>query len=159
MTEREPYDEAEIVSMWTEIYNIQKALDYYPPDAIIEAPPDGHAINEEQCQKLNLSPAVISLMKRLPYPREEEDEIGHHYPVLADSMALDYTNDKQIVYGRDPDNYMGCVTGEVNTEFLLPSELLLVIANQRDLGYHVVLDTATSKHPRNSLFPCARFTE
>ena len=36
----------------------------WPPSA------DGHVINEQLCRKLRLSPTVISLMKKIPYPKD-----------------------------------------------------------------------------------------
>jgi hypothetical protein len=65
----EPYDEDEIVSAMKAIYDILIQLDQITPDQLVYPPASGHSINTELCESLNLEPAVISLMKRLTYPK------------------------------------------------------------------------------------------
>jgi len=148
MSPHEPYDEATIVSLWTEIFQTQLALDYYPsPDSIVYAPVEGHAINEEICKKLKLSSAVVSLMKHLPYPRDFD--IAHDFPIFEGSVAIPYTQEDQILFARDPDNDFAVNDEEeIRRDFLLPSEIALVVSIGE--GLHLILDTAASiwlRHP------------
>lgn len=86
----EPYEEAKIVSLLTQIYDTQQLLCYFPDDSsIVYAPPEGHHIDEATCKRLNLAPAVISLMKRMPYPRDAD--IMKHYHLVNETRAAIYT--------------------------------------------------------------------
>jgi hypothetical protein len=144
MAKHESYDEDKIVSLWSEIFQLQQALEYYPsPDSIEHAPPEGHRINLDTCEKLKLSPRVISLMKRLSYPRDFDT--AHDFPTFERSVAIPYTQDDQIVFARDPDTCFSLNDEEeVNTEFLRPAEIALVVCLDEG-GFHLILDTDASR--------------
>ncbi|RFU30992.1 hypothetical protein B7463_g5307, partial [Scytalidium lignicola] len=140
MAQIEAYNEDTIVALWTEILDTQQALGYYPvPDAIVKAPPGGHVINEELCAKLKLSPAVISLMKRLAYLRDYD--IARDFPIFDGSVAIPYICDDQILPARDPHNRFAS-DDEINVDFMLPTEIALVVSLGK--GLHLILDTAAN---------------
>ena len=71
ITTRTPYDEDDIAEIITKIYRVLVELCYISAEDIIWPPSaDGHVINEQLCRKLRLSPTVISLMKKIPYPKD-----------------------------------------------------------------------------------------
>jgi hypothetical protein len=142
MTTIEPYDEAKIVSLWTEIYRLQELLCYYPESAIIYAPPSGHQIDEATCERLNISPVVISLMKKLPYPRGTSEGIAWDYPIVNNTTTAVYTEPQCIVLGRDPDNVS---RGKpVRKDFIKPTQVALTLA--RFEGISIILDTDESMY-------------
>jgi len=134
--------ETETVSLLTKIYKLQQALSYYPEDSSIVYPPSsGHHIDEPTCERLNLSPSVISLMKKIPYPRDF-DGIAYAYPCVNDSIAAVYTEADCLTAGRDPESHM---LGEpLRMNLLKPSELVLTFA-RRD-GVNILIDTADSMY-------------
>ena len=140
-----PDIEARIVSLLTKIYELQQALCYYPEDSsIVYAPSSGHQIDEPTCAKFNLSPSVISLMKKMPYPRNF-DGIAYSYPFANNSIAAVYTEVDCINTGRDPENHM---LGEpLRMDLLKPSQLVITFA--RSDGVNILLDTEDSVHYHN----------
>lgn len=61
-----PFNEDEIVSLVTELYQLLIKLAYIDRDHIAWPPPGGHAISEDLCRELQVVPEVIWLLKRLP---------------------------------------------------------------------------------------------
>ncbi|RAH47410.1 uncharacterized protein BO95DRAFT_441231 [Aspergillus brunneoviolaceus CBS 621.78] len=136
---RLPYKEDTIVTLVSDIYRIYVQLGYMNNRAdgmeeLAWPPPGGHAINEAICQELNLSPKVISLMRRLPYPVSYH--IAADLPFKEWSTAFAYIEDRQIRDGRDPGRW---IFDEPRTDFLLPHEIALAGAD--DEGIHLILDT------------------
>jgi hypothetical protein len=81
-------------------------------------------------------------MKHLPYPRDYDTP--HNFPIFAYSMAIVFTIDELIILRREHDTYRGGLIEELNTEFLIPIEIALVMHNGSDFESHVILDTAMS---------------
>jgi hypothetical protein len=137
-----PYDETKIVTLLTEIYKLQQALCYYPDDScVVYASPSGHQIDEAACEHLSLSPAVISLMKKISYPKDYED-VAYSYPFVNHSTVIVYTEAQCIVSGRDPENHG---LGEaLRMDLLKPTELVSTFA-RRD-GVNILLNTEESTY-------------
>jgi hypothetical protein len=88
----EAYDEATVISQITDFYKLQQLLCYFPDaDSTTYPPPDGHAINEVACKHLEISPTVVSLMKKIPYPKDEDT--AWQYNIVFDSLAAVYTDE------------------------------------------------------------------
>jgi hypothetical protein len=106
-----PYDEATIVSLMTEIYTILQKLCYIEPSHINYPTPAGHTLNQPLCASLNLSPAVISLIQKLPCPVDAETAVDFDF--LLESRTVVYTNDGDLQESRDQgrDILRGCKTG------------------------------------------------
>lgn len=65
-----PYDEDDIVQLITEIYQLHIKLCTIEADQVAFPPDGGHYfLHEETCVSLRIDPIVVSLMKRLPYPK------------------------------------------------------------------------------------------
>ncbi|PYH41017.1 uncharacterized protein BP01DRAFT_188624 [Aspergillus saccharolyticus JOP 1030-1] len=144
--QRLPYHEPTITTLITQIYHLYLQLDYIQPHELIYPPPEtGHAINEALCAALGLAPAVISLMKRLPY--FQTSSLAHDIPFTPRSQAFVYLEDEEIRGGRDPEWYG---TRAPDPGFLLPWELALTFAT--DEGVHWILDTRESTFPNPSPF-------
>ncbi|RAL15209.1 uncharacterized protein BO97DRAFT_411965 [Aspergillus homomorphus CBS 101889] len=134
---RLPYNEDTIVGLVSEVYRIYIQLGFINNRAngepeLVWPPPNGHSINKARCEELNLSPKVISLMQRLPYPVTSHLDI----PFIPGSKAMVYIDDDQILDGRDPDRW------EFDTprkDFLLPHEIAL--ATRDDEGINLNLNT------------------
>ncbi|PYI08566.1 hypothetical protein BO78DRAFT_440486 [Aspergillus sclerotiicarbonarius CBS 121057] len=132
---RLPYNEDTIVALISDIYHIYLQLNYIDPSEFVWAPlPDGHAINQTLCEELHLDPAVISLMKRLPYPLTPN--LADDIPFMPLSRMFVYLQDDQIRAGRDPDRWG---FEEPRLDFLLPHEIALCC--ETDQGIHIILDT------------------
>ncbi|RAK72502.1 uncharacterized protein BO72DRAFT_452590 [Aspergillus fijiensis CBS 313.89] len=135
---RLPYNETTLVGLITKIYRTYQQLNYINPDELIWPPADGagHAINEPLCAALHLDPAVISLLKRLPYPRTSR--LAETVPITPLSRAFVYLEDEEIRGGRDPKRY-GHVD-ELRGDVLRPQEIAL--SCPEDEGDCWVLDVA-----------------
>ncbi|OJJ95700.1 hypothetical protein ASPACDRAFT_47591 [Aspergillus aculeatus ATCC 16872] len=133
---RLPYNETTLVALITEIYRTYQKLNYITPDELIWPPAEGagHAINEPLCAALHLDPAVISLMKRLPYPLTSR--LAETVPITPLSRAFVYLEDEEIRGGRDPKRY-GHVD-ELRGDVLRPHEIALSCF--ADEGECLVLD-------------------
>ncbi|PYH77565.1 hypothetical protein BO82DRAFT_435687 [Aspergillus uvarum CBS 121591] len=136
---RLPYSEDTIVALLSDIYRIYVQLGYMNNRAdgmeeLAWPPPEGHSINEAICEELNLSPKVISLMRRLPYP--VSIGIAANIPFMPRSTAFVYIDDRQIRDGRDPGRW---TFDRPRKDFLLPHEIALACSD--DEGIHLVLDT------------------
>lgn len=134
-----PYNEEKIVTQINTVYNLLLKLSYFTPDRINFPPEDGHTINEELCHSLHLTPAVVSLMKRIPYVID-----GYHKPIIWQSRAYEYTRDEEIRNGRDPERTDAVFDeDELRMDFLRPWELALTC--WLDDGISVILNTKSSK--------------
>ncbi|PYH86100.1 hypothetical protein BO82DRAFT_397850 [Aspergillus uvarum CBS 121591] len=132
---RLPYNETTLVTLINEIYRTYQKLNYIGPDELIWPPAEtGHAINERLCAELHLDPAVISLMKRLPYLRTSR--LAEEVPITPLSQAFVYLEDAEIRGGRDPKRY-GHVD-DLRVAVLLPREIAL--SGFADEGECLVLD-------------------
>ncbi|PYI35399.1 hypothetical protein BP00DRAFT_422171 [Aspergillus indologenus CBS 114.80] len=134
-----PYNEDTIVGLVSDIYRIYVQLGYMnnradATEELVWPPPEGHSINEALCEELDLSPKVISLMRRLPYP--VSIGIAAYLPFKPLSTAFAYIDDRQIRDGRDPGRW---IYDQPRTNFLLPHEIALASAD--DEGIHIILDT------------------
>lgn len=136
---RIPYNEETIVNIISDIYRIYLQLNYISPWEIVWPSQQGHVINQALCEELRLDPAVISLMKRLPYFRASE--LAADVPFAPLSRAFVYLEDDEIRGGRDPDRFM---YEEPRLGFLLPQEIALSCST--DEGVHLILDTKESEY-------------
>lgn len=129
------------MSLWTEVYRLQEALAYFPAsDSVIYAPPEGHTINLDLCERLQLSPAVVSLLKRLPYPKD--DWIAKEWPIIQECPAVVYTDENALFVTRDPEKAPIMVhKDEIRLDYLRPSELALTLGTADDAGTSIILDT------------------
>lgn len=133
-----PYNEAVIVSLITEIYTILLKLRYIESSQLNYPPPNGYPLNKSLCVSLNLSPAVISLIEKLPCPIDEETALSFEF--LTESRAVVYTDDKDLKESRDPNN--AGTLEDIRLDYLLPSDVALTIG--RLYGVSLVLDTKES---------------
>ncbi|PYI35706.1 hypothetical protein BP00DRAFT_442494 [Aspergillus indologenus CBS 114.80] len=132
---RLPYNENTVVTLINEIYRTYQKLNYIAADELIWPPAEtGHAINERLGAALHLDRAVISLMKRLPYPRTSR--LAEAVPITPLSRAFVYLEDAEIRGGRDPERY-GHVD-ELRADVLRPREIAL--SGFADEGECLVLD-------------------
>ncbi|KAL4880348.1 hypothetical protein BJY04DRAFT_219344 [Aspergillus karnatakaensis] len=130
---RTPYNEDEIVAPIKEIYRTYIRLNYIKRWEIVWPPKTGHVINETLCAELNLDPAVISLMKRIPYFDDWYSAANVEF--YTHSRAMVYLEDKEIRGGRDPDRFGGF--DELRLDYLLPHEITLICSD--DEGSNIIL--------------------
>lgn len=135
----EPYDEEAIISSMKTIYDLLLNLQYLKLDEIIYPPPSGHAINEELCRSLNLDDRVISLMQRLPCPRDIETSTDFNF--IEETRCPVYLDDEDIKESRDPENDGS--PEELRLDYLLPTDIALTIGMR--YGKSLVLDTKESR--------------
>jgi hypothetical protein len=121
------------------IYDILFQLDQITPDQLVYLPASGHSINTELYESLNLEPAVISLMKRLTYPKSIQDSL--HFNFIEDSRALVYTEDEDIEAGRDLGN--GGILESLRPNYLLPTDITLTEGSR--YGTNLILDAQASR--------------
>jgi hypothetical protein len=134
----EPYDENKIVSAMKAIYDVLIQLDQITPDQLVYPPLSGDSINTELCEFLNMDPRVISLMKRLTYPKSIQDSLQFNFN--EDSHALVYTEDEDIKAGRDPEN--GGTLEALRLDYLLSKDIALTEGSR--YGTNLILDTQVS---------------
>lgn len=116
----------------TDIYELLIALSYFPASEIIFAPPPRHEINKKLCLELKLTPEVISLMRRLPYPRGLERR-----PIFPfGSVPWDQLHDENLKMDRDPESWE-CM------DFSLQQDVVLGVRMER-VDEDVILDTKES---------------
>jgi len=148
-----PYNEAEIVSLITELYELLVKVAYLDNGQVTWPPFDsGHLINVDLCKQLGLDAAVISLMKKIPYvdsrEQEEDDVIErpdlHGFHLFPRSMAYSFLRDDDITESRDPENLppRPGEKSELRLDYILPHDIALS-HNLRD-GMTLVLDTKDS---------------
>lgn len=131
------YNEAQIVALVTEYYHLLDSLCYLSVDEIEFPPSEGRSVDESLCHELNLTAAVVSLMRRLPCPCAEGIMLEHEL-FLPRSHANSFVDNNLIKLGRDPE------LGE-NLWFLAPAHIALSVMG--DEGRYLVLDTAKSRKP------------
>ncbi|KAF7529695.1 hypothetical protein G7054_g9775 [Neopestalotiopsis clavispora] len=136
------YNEDTIVELVTEIYQLQIKLCAIEADQIAFAPDGGHHINVELCESLHYSPAAVSLMKRLPYPKKQEMQLD--ISLLPEGFPLVYTHDSDIYNGRDPEYAPSGGLIPLRLDFLLPQDVALTLMYTRD-GVSHILDTQDGK--------------
>ena len=130
-----PYDEDEIAEIVTKIYEVPVELCYISAEDIAWPASTGpHAINEELCKVLNLDPVVISLMKRIPYPKDQYRAWCMEF--VPYSRPWCYLEDGEIRKGREPayDGVLG----------LILLQDIVLTTNPRD-GETIVIDTKESQ--------------
>lgn len=130
-----PYNEDEIVSLVTELYELLVKLAYIDRDHIAWPPPGGHAINEDLCRELRVAPEVISLLKRLPYVDENCPYSLHLFP---NSEPLSYLQDSDVERSRDPSAY----PDSPRRDYILPHDIPLT--GPGDEGPYLLLDIRES---------------
>ena len=99
--DRTPYHEDEIVGLMTELYKLLVELCYITDDDIDWAPMEGHLINEILCEEIGIEEAVVSLMRRLPYHKDNRTYYG--FFLFPQSKPYRYVDDDHIRNGRDPE--------------------------------------------------------
>ncbi|PVH72309.1 hypothetical protein DL98DRAFT_520549 [Cadophora sp. DSE1049] len=133
-----PYSEDTIITLLNDLYTLLLKLAYLPPNSVTFAPPDsGHKINVPLCESLNLDPAVISLMKRMPhtdYGMGGSEEL--EYPVFEGGWMYNFLRDEQILRSRDPER--GAWSDQPRKNYLLPCDVALTEAEDPDLEWLVV---------------------
>lgn len=132
---RTPYDEDEIVGLVTELYELLIKLAYIGRDHITWPPSGGHAINENSCRELQLSPEVVSLLKRLPYVNGDCRYVLHLFP---NSEPLSYLQDSDLERSRDP----AASPHRPRRDYILPHDIPLT--GPGDEGPYFVLDVRES---------------
>ncbi|KAL6229087.1 hypothetical protein BDW75DRAFT_225707 [Aspergillus navahoensis] len=131
---RPPYNEDEIVQLMKDIYRTYLQLNYIKRWELVWPPKDtGHAVNEALCEELGLDPAVISLMKRLPYFCDASTSKDIEFYI--DSRAMVYLEDNEIRGGRDPSLF---AFQEPRLDHLLPHDIALIC--EGDEGSNIILD-------------------
>jgi hypothetical protein len=140
----EAYDEQKVIDLVTEYYQLLFSLCYLSADDVDFPPPEGREIDPELCESLGLTPEVISLMRRLPCPREEGVMLGYQM-FIPGSFANSFVNNKLIELGRDPEI-------AERLDFLAPAHIALSIMD--DEGACLVLDSA-----RSSAYPIVDFVD
>lgn len=128
------YDENQIIDLVTEYYNLILSLCYLSAEEVDFPPPEGRRIDEELCNSFNLTPEVISLMRRLPCPSAEGTMLEYEM-FIPNSFANSFVDSKLIELGRDPEILE-------RSDFLDPSHIALSIMG--DEGAWLVLDTTRS---------------
>lgn len=136
---RIPYNEDTIVKIINETYHLYQQLNYIAIWELIWPPEGGHVINQALCEELHLDPAVISLMKRLPYIRWSQ--LASDIPFMRFSRPFVYLEDDEIRGGRDPDRFQ---VDEPRINFLLPHEIALTCST--DEGSSAIMDLKESEY-------------
>lgn len=152
MPTSEPFDADEIISLWTQLLELQVNIGYYPNDDCISfPPPEGRTVNEALCQQLRLTDDVITLLKRLPCPKDFDE--ARDTEIVYDTMAVPFTEDEWILNSRDHER---CLYSDDDMphrpDLLKPEELALLVATD-EAGYHLILDTKASKYLICHAFP------
>ncbi|KAF8859498.1 hypothetical protein BDZ45DRAFT_725250 [Acephala macrosclerotiorum] len=132
-----PYDEAEIVGLITELYELLVKFAYFPHDAVTWPPENGQPINDALCEELHLDPIIASLMKKLPYL---DSDLRYHVHLFPGSEPYSFLQDGDILESRDPEN-LAPRPGEeskLRLDYLLPHDVALA-HNLRD-GMTLVFD-------------------
>lgn len=134
----EPYNEQALVSAFPTIYGLLLDLQYLQRDEIIFPPPSGHQINLELCRSLKLDDRVISLMQRLPYPKDVQGSLDFY--IIDENRCFVYIDDNDVKDGRDSES---AATGEeLRLDYLLPTDNALTHGSR--YGTSLVLDTKES---------------
>ncbi|KAJ0416882.1 hypothetical protein BJY00DRAFT_316439 [Aspergillus carlsbadensis] len=129
-----PYNEDEIVQLMKDIYRTYLKLNYIKRWELVWPPAGGHAINEALCEELRLNPAVISLMKKLPYISDYSTTKDIEFYTY--SRAMVYLEDDEIRGGRDPTFFE---FQEPRLFHLLPHDITLICDGYE--GSNIILDT------------------
>ncbi|KAJ6627018.1 hypothetical protein B0H10DRAFT_1941602 [Mycena sp. CBHHK59/15] len=127
------YNPGEIVSLITQFYELMVTMGHWPEGSIRYAPHTNPPVNSDLATQLGYSPAVISLMQKLPYLVSLCNQQKHY--IIARTRFANYTGEKDLKEGRHPYPYLytdGCPDLD---PWLLP----LTLPN-RD-GWNVILDT------------------
>jgi hypothetical protein len=85
-----------------------------------------------------LKPAVISLMKRLTYPKSIQNSL--HFNLIEESRALVCSEDEDTKAGRDPEN--GGTPEALRVDYLLPKDIALTAGSR--YWTNLILDTQVS---------------
>ncbi|KAL3489584.1 hypothetical protein BJX62DRAFT_238981 [Aspergillus germanicus] len=133
-----PYNEDEIVQLIKDIYRTYLRLNYIKRWELVWPSEDtGHAINEALCEELGLDPAVVSLIKRIPYICDYSTTKDiEFYP---DSRAMVYLEDDEIRGGRDPSLFE---FQEPRLDHLLQYDVALLCKG--DEGSNIILDVKSN---------------
>lgn len=139
---RTPYDEDTIVGIIHDIYTVFIELCYLEEDDVIWPPPgsQGHSIDEALCHVLGIEPRVISLMRRLPYPRQNLEQ----WPFLVPSAPIfySYLDPESIHLGRDT---MSNPNFESDLDENYVQSQDLVLTNGDNFFITLILDTKESE--------------
>jgi hypothetical protein len=105
LTTRTPYNEDEIAEIITNIYKVLVELCYISAEDIAWPPSaGGHVISLQLCEKLGISPTVISLMKKIPYPKDVD--YASRMELFPYSNPYCYLDAGETRSGRDPETVM-----------------------------------------------------
>jgi hypothetical protein len=149
MSSSELFDSARVISLWTQLLQLQLDLGYYEnADSIAFPPTAGRVVDDTLCEELGLSEDVILLLKHLPCPLTIDE--AYETPMLHDSMAVPFTDSEWIRNSRDPDRcwFAGGDT-PLRPGSMKSGDIALVIAVDEP-GHHLILDTEAGKlsdHP------------
>jgi hypothetical protein len=128
------YNPDEVASLLTEFVELFVTMGHFPEGSIQYPPHTDPPVNEELATRLGYTPAVISLMRRLPYVHSAER--GWTETLIVDRTPLaNYTREDSLREGRHPYPYEYLNGGTDLDPWLLP----LVLPN-RD-GWNILLDT------------------
>ncbi|RFU23863.1 hypothetical protein B7463_g12477, partial [Scytalidium lignicola] len=133
---RTSYNEYEIVGLITELFELLLKLAYFSNDQVTWPPQEGHKINETLCKELHLEPAVISLMKKIPYVDERVELFPRSFP-------YSFLDDDNIIASRDPERIPPHEDQESDFRVnnLLPHDIALSY-HWREEGLALALDTS-----------------
>ncbi|KAJ7771960.1 hypothetical protein DFH07DRAFT_997690 [Mycena maculata] len=128
------YNPEEVVSLITQFYELLITMGHWPEGSLRYSPHVDPPVNEALAAGVGYAPAVISLMKRLPYLtwKANRDDSRH---IVGRTPWADYTSNEDIAEGRHPYPYQyidGCPD--------LDPWLLPLMLPERD-GWNVLLDT------------------
>jgi hypothetical protein len=131
----QPYNESKIIALITEYYHLLISLHYVILDCIEFPPPQGREISLPLCESLDLTPEVISLMKHLPCPIDEQVMLDHEF-LLPNSYGNSFCSERLIRMNRDPEI-------QERGAWLQNTDVAITIMG--DQGRWLVLDTAKSE--------------
>ena len=144
------YNEDEITSLITQIYNMLLRISYLSPSDVVFPPADTgrHLLDTALFHnKVHIGTQVISLLERLPYVR-----VGLPLPVFYEAIPYDYTEDtdtlQHIIETRDPDTWNRWNQGRKgpHRRYLRPEDVALTYPTDAGReGATWILDVEASK--------------
>jgi hypothetical protein len=122
----------EVVALLTEFYELLLEIAHWPLGVIQKAPHTEFAVNIELGKELGYGEAVLELMQKLPYVKNEANQNDKR--IIPDSFFYNYTNEMDLKKAK---RHVGYDKYEAPIDsWILP----LAGPSNRD-GWSVVLDT------------------
>ena len=132
------YDEAEIVGLVTDIYNILTRQGHFDDNDIVWAPSEGHAIDLSVLDNPNgIDERVVSLMKKLPAAPDS--------CVAPNMRPVFYPHPTELVRSRDIDKRVGGVGARRGDQTNALPTVLLLLDGWESTDAVLVLDVADSE--------------